>query len=87
MLRATVSDKGSRGPPSSSGQPQNGMVVGLSLNSAEEYRNKAVASSGSWQGQLVLETAPTGHSPCRRSRDQGSPHTSALAIAETSVYR
>lgn len=49
------------------------MVVGLSLNSARG--NIGIRQSlllGAGKGQLVLETAPTGHSPCRKERDQGS---------------
>ena len=47
--------------------------MGLSLNSARG--NIGIRQSllqGAGKGQLMLETAPTGHSPCHRAQDQGS---------------
>lgn len=47
--------------------------MGLSLNSARGnigIRQLLLPEAG--KGQLMLETAPTGHSPCHRARDQGS---------------
>lgn len=48
--------------------------MGLSLNSARRnIRIRQLLLPGAGKGQLMLGTAPTGHSPCHEAQDQGSP--------------